>query len=158
MAAGIFLELAGQADLVLAGRRAIGMMLGTAFDDADGNVGFAEACSALFKVSPHTRFVAATRRRVISAANHELTGLLADRQGTSTSRTIDLDGIVDRIGTGDAFAAGILHGLTTGMDRQKTVDFAVAASEWAHSVPGDFLRAKIEDIVSLQTGLIDVKR
>jgi 2-dehydro-3-deoxygluconokinase len=157
-AAGIFLELSRQADLVLAGRRAIGMMLGQSFDHDDPETGFLAAADALFAVSSATQAIAATRRIVETASRHRLTGLLADRQGLAASDTLMLDGIVDRIGTGDAFAAGLLHGLASGMDRRQTVAFATAAAQWCHGVSGDFLRASAADIESLQSGQLDVRR
>jgi 2-dehydro-3-deoxygluconokinase len=102
--------------------------------------------------------MAATRREVFSSDRQDITGLLADREGLSVTRTISLANIVDRVGTGDAFAAGIVHGLVAGMDRDATIGFATACSEWAHSVPGDFLRASVADIAALGAGGGDVRR
>ena len=45
--------------------------------------------------------------------------------------------IVDRLGAGDSFAAGLIHGLLDG-DLQKGLDYGVAASAIKHSIPGDF--------------------
>jgi 2-dehydro-3-deoxygluconokinase len=157
-AAAILRELSCAADLVFAGRRAVALMAGGDFAHADPDTGFNAAAEALFALSPRIRHIAATRRAVFSSDRQNLTGLLADREGCSASRTIALENIVDRVGTGDAFAAGVVHGLVTGMDRAATVTFAAACAEWAHSVAGDFLRASVADIAALGSGSGDVRR
>lgn len=156
-AAAILRELSCEADLVFAGRRAAAMMAGGDFSGGDPDAGFHAAAQALFALSPRIRHVAATRRVVHSSERQDLTGLLADREGVSVSRTIALENIVDRVGTGDAFAAGVLHGLVTGMDRAATITFAASCAEWAHGVAGDFLRASVADIAALGGGG-DVRR
>jgi len=157
-AAAILRELSCAADLVFAGRRAAGMMTGGDFSHADPDAGFRAAAEALFALSPRIAHIAATRREVFSSDRQSLTGLLADRDGVSASRTIALENIVDRVGTGDAFAAGVVHGLVSGMDRAATITFAAACAEWAHSVSGDFLRAGVADIAALGSGSGDVRR
>ena len=52
--------------------------------------------------------------------------------------TYELAAIVDRIGTGDAFAAGVLHGEMTGMDAADGLHFGLGAACLKHSIPGDF--------------------
>ena len=157
-AAAILRDLSCEADLVFAGRRAVAMMAGGDYAGGDPDAGFHAAAQALFALSPRIQHIAATRREVHSSDRQILTGLLADRDGISASRSIALENIVDRVGTGDAYAAGVLHGLITGMGREATVGFAAACAEWAHSVPGDFLRADLADIEGLAMGAGDVKR
>jgi 2-dehydro-3-deoxygluconokinase len=158
LAAEILFELSCQADLLFAGRRAIAMMAGGAFDQADPAEGFLAAANRMFEIAPAVQHVAATRRTVFSTDRQDLVGLLADRAGASASPTIALENIVDRVGTGDAFAAGIVHGLASGMDRAETVRFAAACAQWGHSVPGDFLRASLADIAGIMNGGSDVSR
>ena len=65
-----------------------------------------------------------------------------------THRTYEVE-IVDRLGAGDSFAAGLIHGLLDG-DLQKALDFGVAASALKHSIPGDFAwitRAEVETML-----------
>ena len=57
--------------------------------------------------------------------------------------------IVDRIGSGDSFAAGLVYGLLKGYDAQKTVDFATAASCLKHSIEGDFNLVRVAEVESL---------
>lgn len=151
-------ELAGLSDVVFAGRRAIGLMLGRTFNHPDGDTAFAEATEAMFDAAQNIRHIAATRRSIISSDHHQLTALLAARDGVSRSRTVDLHQIVDRVGTGDAFAAGIVHGLSQRLPGNEIVEFAIACSQWAHSINGDFLRASLTDIGNLMTGAGDVSR
>lgn len=157
-AASVLRSLACDAELVFAGRRAVAMMVGGIFDQADPDEGFRAAADALFDASPSTVQVAATRRVVHSSDRQDFTALLADRSGCSVSDAMALERIVDRVGTGDAYAAGVLHGQLEGLGRQATVDFAAACALWAHSVRGDFMRATREDIVSLVNGTKDVRR
>lgn len=149
LGAEILTELALKADLLFAGRRAIGMMVGGTFDQPDPNAAFAEAARAFFDFSPRASYVAATRRDVKTSDCQDLTSLLAARDEVVATRTVTLDRIVDRIGTGDAFGAAILHGLIERMPLMDCANFARAASQWAHSVPGDYLRASVADIEGL---------
>lgn len=66
--------------------------------------------------------------------------------------------IVDRIGGGDAYAAGVLHGLLTGLDEQATARFAIAAACIKHSTPGDFNLATAADVEGFHGARFDVKR
>ena len=157
-AAAILRELSCEADLLFAGRRAVAMMAGGDFSHGDPDERFHAAAQAMFALSPRLMHMAATRREVYSSDRQNLTGLLADRGGLSVSRTIALENIVDRVGTGDAFAAGVVHGLVSVMNRTETIAFAASCAEWAHSVPGDFLRASFADIAALTAGSGDLRR
>lgn len=77
-----------------------------------------------------------TKRLVHSASSHELTGTFW-RAGYYESSTYKLDPIVDRVGGGDAFSAGVLHGILTGMSPQELIEFATAAAALKHTVCGD---------------------
>ena len=77
--------------------------------------------------------------------------MVARDGGSHVAPAYDLRGIVDRIGTGDAFAAGILHGLLSGMPIADTAHFGLAAACLKHSIPGDFNlvgRADVEDLIA----------
>jgi 2-dehydro-3-deoxygluconokinase len=60
--------------------------------------------------------------------------------------------IVDRVGTGDAFAAGLIYGLGCGLPDQEALEFAVAASCLKHSIPGDMNFCTIEEVRQLMDG------
>ncbi|MEE7560136.1 sugar kinase, partial [Xanthomonas sp. Kuri4-2] len=60
-----------------------------------------------------------------------------------------LTAVVDRIGGGDAFAAGVLHGLIEGWDAEATVRFGLAAGCLKHSIPGDFNPVSVAEVQAL---------
>src|SRR5437868_10673397 len=66
------------------------------------------------------------------------------------TRTFEVE-IVDRLGAGDSFAAGLIHGLLDG-DPQKGLDFGVAASALKHTIPGDFAWTTREEVEALLKG------
>jgi 2-dehydro-3-deoxygluconokinase len=66
------------------------------------------------------------------------------------TRTYEVE-IVDRLGAGDSFAAGLIHGLLDG-DLQKGVDYGVAASALKHTMPGDFAWITREEVEALLKG------
>ena len=60
--------------------------------------------------------------------------------------------IVDRVGGGDSFAAGLIYSLNTYKDKQEALEFAVAASCLKHSVSGDFNRVSAAEVEKLKKG------
>ena len=106
----------------------------------------------------HWRF-ASTVRVVESADRHRLSAFLADREQRWTAGPLEVGGIVDRIGGGDAFAAGVLHGLIKGWAPERTIRFGLAAGCLKHSIPGDFNLGSEADVEALVgEGRFDVKR
>ena len=136
----------------------MGRMLEMTFDDAEGDAGFRAATDALFGCAPDVAHIAATRREIRTISSQSLTGLIASRTQLSISPTLTLENIVDRVGTGDAFAAGVVHGLLNDWSLDQTIRFATASAQWAHGVSGDFLRANVADIEALQRHGGDIRR
>jgi 2-dehydro-3-deoxygluconokinase len=149
-------ELMGLADLAFAGERDFALVLRRPELAEAGRE--EEAVAAAFEAFPHLNYVAATHRRQQSVDSHELDAYLHTRTGRYTSGSYSLHQVVDRIGTGDAFAAGILDGLQRGLALDKVVEFGLAAAVMKHSIAGDFnpaTRAQIEAVVG---GRLDVRR
>jgi 2-dehydro-3-deoxygluconokinase len=98
------------------------------------------------------QWLASTVRKQHSVDWHSLSAVMFGRDGgRHAAPAYELRAIVDRIGTGDAFAAGVLHGLLTGMPIADTVHFGLAAACLKHSIPGDFnlvARADVEDLIA----------
>ena len=118
-----------------------------------------QAAQAAFAACPLLEHVAATDRHAHSADHHTLTGLFSDRRTTCASRPFELDPVIERIGGGDAFAAGVLHGLCGAAEPQSLIDFATAAAALKHTLPGDFSTLGVADIRHLmQGGRLDVRR
>jgi 2-dehydro-3-deoxygluconokinase len=97
------------------------------------------------------RAAALTTRGGSSASENSLEGLLCVGGKTYASREYRID-IVDRIGAGDAFAAGVVHGLGSDFAPQATIDFAVAAACLKHSIPGDFNLVAEAEVLELVRG------
>ena len=99
------------------------------------------------------RTVAVTLRESLSASDNGWSALLAgvDLPDVLESRRYDIR-IVDRIGAGDAFAAGMIYGGTTGLGPMESLEFAVAAGALKHTVPGDFNRVSVDDVRRLAGG------
>jgi len=95
--------------------------------------------------------VAITLRESLSASINNWGALLHHDGRSFFSRTYKMH-VVDRIGGGDSFAAGLIYGLCEGMTAQDTVEFAVAASCLKHSIPGDFNLVSLEEVRSLLAG------
>ena len=68
------------------------------------------------------------------------------------SRRYDIDPIVDRVGGGDAFSGGLIHGLVTGMPMDKALEFAVAASALKQTIHGDFNLVTASEVQRLVDG------
>ncbi|NWN95409.1 MAG: sugar kinase [Bacillus sp. (in: Bacteria)] len=108
-----------------------------------------EACyREISRKYPNLRALYATDRNVISPTCHELQGMLWTGGVFIQSRRYRMEQIVDRIGGGDAYAAGMLHGFLTGMDPEETVQFAAATSVLKHSVNGDALPLSADEVRS----------
>jgi 2-dehydro-3-deoxygluconokinase len=68
------------------------------------------------------------------------------------SRKYEITHIVDRVGGGDSFAAGLIYGLIHLGSPAEALEFAVAASCLKHSIPGDFNRFTVDEVQALITG------
>lgn len=99
------------------------------------------------------RMVAITLRESVSASDNGWSALLWDAGAAAmlTSQRYDIR-VVDRIGAGDSFAAGLIYGLLTGRTRDDALRFAVAASALKHSIPGDFNRVTVDEVDRLARG------
>ncbi len=99
----------------------------------------------------HFRFIATSLRESLSASDNNWSGLLYDGENFSLSKKYQIR-IVDRVGAGDSFAAGIIHGLLAYEDRQKAIEFAVASSALKHTIPGDFNHVNVKEVENLMSG------
>jgi len=95
---------------------------------------------------------AITLRESHSADRNGWSAVLHNREHFLTSRAYDVTDIVDRVGAGDSFAAGLIYGLVTGRGDAQAVEFATAASCLKHSIEGDFNRVGIAEVETLLTG------
>jgi 2-dehydro-3-deoxygluconokinase len=99
--------------------------------------------------------VAETLRQHDDRGHLQLRGLLVDSSGRWTSRPYPIVDRIGRLGTGDAFAAGILRGLLLAKPSQDTIDFAAAAAYLKQSVRGDVLLASVSEVQAAREGVGD---
>lgn len=97
------------------------------------------------------KFIATSLRESHSASDNSFSALVYDGDQFHITKKYDV-GIVDRVGTGDSFASGLIYGLVTGMSTQDTAEFAVAASVIKHTIPGDFNHATLNEVLELMRG------
>ena len=95
--------------------------------------------------------VAITLRSSISASDNDWAGMLYDGKECCFSKSYHLH-IVDRVGGGDSFGAGLIYALLNDRSTQASIEFAVAASALKHSVEGDFNRVSVSEIEKLAGG------
>jgi 2-dehydro-3-deoxygluconokinase len=109
-------------------------------------------CEKVLSAFPNLKYQAITLRESYSADRNGWSACLQDRQEFYVSRRYEVTDIVDRVGTGDAFAAGLIYGYSTGMDNEEALNFAVAASCLKHSIPGDMNLVSIDEVKQLLSG------
>ncbi|MBL8256345.1 MAG: sugar kinase [Pseudoxanthomonas mexicana] len=159
-AASILRGLMSEADILFASHRDLQVVLGLEFPQATPQERFAAGAAAAFTAFPHLQQMAATVRVQRSVDHHALSGITALRDSSlHTTPAYEISPIVDRIGTGDAFAAGVLHGGLVGMTHAEALHFGVAAACLKHSLPGDFNLVAATDVHAfLGEDSLDVKR
>jgi 2-dehydro-3-deoxygluconokinase len=138
--------------------RDIGLLLGFA-RGGDALERRRGAAAAAFAAFPRLETICSTIREADSAQRQRLGGVMFTRQHEFVARTYSLDGIVDRVGAGDAFAAGILHGRAAGLADQDTLELGVAAAVLKHSIRGDFNLVDLRDVEQLVAAKgVDIRR
>ncbi len=95
--------------------------------------------------------VAITLRSSISANDNDWAAMLYDGEDYYFSKEYHLH-IVDRVGGGDSFGAGLIYSLVTGKQSKDAIEFAVAASALKHSIEGDFNRITVSEVEKLAGG------
>lgn len=141
-------------DIVIANEEDVQMALGIQ-SDADVHAGqldpaHYEALTAkVLTAYANVRAIAITLRESHNASHNGWSACLNDRDQFLLSRHYEITHIVDRVGSGDSFAAGLIYGLLELPTRQEALDFATAASCLKHSTPGDFSRSSAAEVRSL---------
>jgi 2-dehydro-3-deoxygluconokinase len=141
-------------ELFIGGPDDVAMLTG---EPEAGKAGHAAAARLLVSRWPNVKRVAMTMRESITATRQRLGGMLYEAEGdvvTMGPVTYEMTEIADRLGGGDAFAAGLLTALDDPELREpeKAVAFAVAASCLAHTVPGDFALVSRGEVETLMRG------
>lgn len=111
---------------------------------------FEEGCLKVSKLNPKIETISMTTRDSVSSSHNRLSGTLWTKDKVYTTKEYDLIPIVDRIGGGDAFMAGLIYGSLNGFDYPDTIDYAVAASALKHSIPGDINLSTVDEVENLR--------
>ncbi len=152
----ILTRLVAHADILFGNHQDIGLLLGTRFD-GDGEDRRRDAAAAAFAAFPRLKLMASTARRTEDADRHRIAARIDARDSHAQTDEMLVSGIVDRIGTGDAFAAGVLHGLGQG-DIAHAARTGLALTVLKHSLPGDASLFSQADLDAFLAGGVDVRR
>ena len=153
----VLAELVGAARILFGNHRDISLLLGREFS-GDGDDRRREAAEAAFAAFPNLHTIASTARHMVDSAHHRLAARVDTPEGGWQTDEIAITGIVDRIGTGDAFAAGVLHRHLAGEGPRQCAEAGLALAALKHGVPGDMLLATAQDLAEFESGGSDVRR
>lgn len=157
-AAEVMPDLVKLCDVVIGNEEDAETVFGIKASEADVTAGKVEAdsyryvCEKLVQRFPNLKSVAITLRGSISASHNTWSGVLWDEGQFYCAPVYDITHIVDRVGGGDSFMGGLIYGMLTYPERQKALDFAVAASCLKHSILGDFNEVTVAEVEKLMEG------
>lgn len=112
---------------------------------------FLEVKRMVFDRFPKLDYLVKTDRSGDNASANTLTGILHARKKSFSSKTYELSHIVDRVGSGDAFAGGLIYGLLH-FKPKEAIEFAMAAGVLKHSIPGDILGCTLQEVMEVVAG------
>lgn len=140
-------DLVEHSDVVITSSRGIREMFGLGnIDDS-----FKSLSKQLIQTFPNIKKVVKKTRRTISASHHQIQGKMWNGKKYIKTDMLNITHIIDRVGTGDAFAAGLIYGLLHYQD-EEAIDFAAAACALKHTIPGDVNTVSLESVRSLMQG------
>jgi 2-dehydro-3-deoxygluconokinase len=151
------LPLIDKASILFGNHRDISLLLGREFT-GEGSERRREAAEAAFATFPRLETIASTSRQVIDAGHHRLAARVDRRDGGWQTEELPIIGIVDRIGTGDAFAAGVLHRLLAGAGVREAAESGLALAALKHGISGDMTLLGAAELDAFGTGGGDVRR
>jgi 2-dehydro-3-deoxygluconokinase len=131
-------------DIVIGNRETMDIVLGVS---AKGD--FKAVTRKALKTYPNLKTVVLTRRESRSASHNAWSACLDDGKKFVESRHYEITHIVERVGGGDAFDAGLIYGLLKLPTLEEALEFASATAVLKHSIPGDFSRSTLEEVVAL---------
>jgi 2-dehydro-3-deoxygluconokinase len=150
-------RLVAQADILFGNHRDVALLLDQHYS-GEGEHRRREAAEAAFKAFPKLSMMASTARVVEDSDHHRLSARIDTPERGFQTEEIILSGIVDRIGAGDSFAAGILHGLLEDLPLEDVARAGLALTALKHSLPGDASLFTRRDLAAFLDGGLDVRR
>lgn len=143
------------ADLMFGNHRDISLLLGRSFDGS-GPDRRREAALAAFAAFPELKTIASTARIVTDARHNALSARIDTPTDAHQTAVIDIPDIVDRIGTGDAFAAGVLAEIDSDLEAAALSGLHLAVLK--HWTPGDQSQAGPRELAAFANQSLDVQR
>jgi len=113
---------------------------------------YRELTDKVLGLYPNIQKIAITLRESHSASYNGWSAVLNNRKEFFVSKKYEIHNIVDRVGAGDTFSAGLIYGLNNLKNDRETLEFAVAASCLMHSISGDLPLISVEEVKSLTEG------
>ena len=158
----VMAEIVKYVDVGIANEEDCQRSLGISVDEADWEQGvhsgeldtakYKALAKKMFDIFPNLNYQAITLRESFSASHNGWSACLYNGTEFFTSRRYDITDIVDRVGGGDSFSAGLIYGLHSGMSDADALEFAVAASCLKHTIPGDVNLATVDEVKRLMGG------
>jgi 2-dehydro-3-deoxygluconokinase len=155
----IMQELIKHCDYIIGNEEDADKVLGIKAPDTDITSGALDpekyriVVQKIMRMFPNLRGVAITLRGSLSASHNTWVAVFYDGKGLYISPYYDILHIVDRVGSGDSFVAGLIYGfLNFNTDYQKILNFAVAASCLKHTIYGDFNLVTVEEVKKVMEG------
>ncbi|MCM4157923.1 sugar kinase [Gramella sp. AN32] len=145
----VLAELTGLSNIFIGGVNEINEILKTDFEFTEN--GFVEASKRLINTYPSIEKVFDKVRTGVSASWQKIYAQAWTGTEYITTVELEISNVIDRIGTGDAYAAGIIYGLKNYED-QKTLEFANAACALKHTILGDNNLVKVNDVLEILEG------
>lgn len=144
-------------DICIANIEAIRESLGIKFEVTIDQVGidtakYHKTAQIIMGKFPNIKLVAITLRDSKSANHHNWSACIFDGEQFIVSTRYSITDIVDRVGGGDSFCAGLIYGLNHYSNKIEALEYAAAASCLKHSIVGDFNRVSPEEVELLMTG------
>jgi 2-dehydro-3-deoxygluconokinase len=150
-------ELTKHVDVIIANEEDIQKCLGISCDSdvTSGELdvsSYEKLAQEVKNQFPNVKTVAITLRESQSADHNDWSAVISGEQGFFHSRKYEIKNIIDRVGGGDSFSAGIIYGLTHYDSEETALNFAVAASALKHTIPGDFNLTSLSEVQALMGG------
>jgi len=141
-------ELVQRCDIVITSTRGIYEMFGI------GQPGgkFCDSAKPFMEIFPRVKKVVGKTRKSISASHQQIQGKMWNGKKYIKTEKLNVTHVIDRVGTGDAYAAGIIYGLLHYDNDLTALNFASAACALKHTVPGDVNLVSLDDVISLMDG------
>ena len=152
-AGSVMRELSSYADLLIANEEDVQNCLNIPLENKNTpSESYRLLCKNVKNQFPDVEYVAVTFRHSVSADINYWTCFLDGKEGFYESSRYEIQNIVERVGAGDAFAAGLIYALSSDFSESQALDFAAASGCLKHSIHGDFNLATREEVLALAKG------